>query len=58
MIKFKGDAVLSIWSSFVAGESIQVLTQRAVACALEQVERLHGWDTGQGVKLELHLGLG
>jgi class 3 adenylate cyclase len=58
VIKFAGDAVLSIWSSSVAGESIQVLTQRAVACALEQVERLHGWDTGQGVKLELHLGLG
>ena len=27
-------------------------------CGLEQIEKLHGWDTDTGVKLELHLGLG
>ena len=31
---------------------------RAIACALEQVDKLHNWDTGEGVKLQLHLGLG
>ena len=50
--------MLSIWSSSVSGEDIDTLTLRAVACALEQVEKLHNWDTGEGVKLQLHLGLG
>ena len=58
VIKFAGDAVLSIWSSSVSGESLSVLTLRAIACALEQVDKLHNWDTGEGVKLQLHLGLG
>ena len=58
VIKFAGDAVLSIWSSSVANESIETLTLRATACALEQLEKLNHWDTGRGVKLELHLGLG
>ena len=36
-----------------------MLTQRAVACGLEQIQQLHDWDTRHGgVKLALHLGLG
>ena len=59
VIKFAGDAVLSIWSSNTSGEGLETLTHRAIACALEQIERLHNWDTGEGgVKLQLHLGLG
>ena len=58
VIKFAGDAVLSIWSSNTHGESIEMLTHRAVACALEQIQTLHNWDTKEGVMLQLHLGLG
>ena len=58
VIKFAGDAVLSVWSSNASNENIQTLTHRAVACALEQLDKLHNWDTKVGVKLQLHLGLG
>ncbi|KAL1511572.1 hypothetical protein AB1Y20_006366 [Prymnesium parvum] len=58
VIKFAGDAVLSIWSSSASGDRIQDLTRRAVACALEQIEKMHHWDTKEGVHLQLHLGLG
>ena len=58
VIKFAGDAILSIWSASAADESLETLTLRAVSCALEQVEKMHNWDTGEGIKLQLHLGLG
>lgn len=29
-----------------------------MACALEQIQRMHNWDTQEGVRLQLHLGLG
>ena len=37
VIKFAGDAVLSIWSSNTSGEGLETLTHRAIACALEQI---------------------
>lgn len=58
VIKFAGDAVLSIWSSSASGDPIEELTRQAVACALAQIEAMHGWDTNEGVRLQLHLGLG
>ena len=58
VIKFAGDAVLSIWSSNVSGESLEQLTNRACTCAIEQLHRMHNWDTGRGEVLQLHLGLG
>ena len=42
-------AVLSIWSSSTHGESLEALTHRAVACGLEQMRRLHNWDTKEGI---------
>ena len=61
VIKFAGDAILCTWSSRVSGESLQLCTQRAAACAVEQLsgaKKLHMWDTGEGVKLALHIGMG
>jgi len=58
VIKFAGDAVLSIWSSSAGGDRIQDLTRRAIGCALEQIKQMHNWDTKEGVHLQLHLGLG
>lgn len=39
VVKFAGDAVLSMWSSS-RGESLEELTSRAAACALEQLRTL------------------
>ena len=58
VIKFGGDAIMSIWSSNTCGESLETLTHRAVACGLEQLQQLNNWDTKEGVMLQLHLGLG
>ena len=58
VIKFAGDAILCIWSSNTSQESLTTLTRRAIACALEQVQKLHNWDTREGVTLQLHLTTG
>lgn len=57
VIKFAGDAVLSIWSS-TSGESIEDLVAMASACALEQLRLLDHYQGGFDTTLRLHLGLG
>jgi len=57
VIKFAGDAVLSMWSS-TCGETLGELVCRASACALEQLARLDHYQGGFDTTLRLHLGLG
>lgn len=57
VIKFAGDAVLSMWSSS-SGEGLEDLVARASACALEQLQKLDFYQGGFDTTLRLHLGLG
>mmetsp|Transcript_28497 Transcript_28497/g.70232 ORF Transcript_28497/g.70232 Transcript_28497/m.70232 type:complete len:2756 (+) Transcript_28497:51-8318(+) len=57
VIKFAGDAVLSMWSS-TSGETLAGCVARASACALRLLEKLDFYQGGFETTLRLHLGLG
>ena len=52
VIKFSGDAISIVFAESIGGMS------RACACAVDLHRNLNGFDTGVGVNLSLHIGLG
>ena len=69
VIKFSGDALTilfeakpgdcgSAWAGCQGHDPVTLAVLRASACCLELHKRLHNFDTGEGVLLTLHIGIG
>ena len=56
IIKFAGDAVLTIWPA--VEDDLATATQRAAQCALSIQSRLHNFPAAEGVQLTIRIGLG
>lgn len=56
--KFAGDALLVVWDTAKFNGNMPRCVMVATHCAVKATQTLHNYDTGQGVKLSLHSGVG
>lgn len=58
IVEFTGDGIIAVWPTPLSNEDLPTLTYRAAQCGLLAQQMLHGYTSGDGVRLSLRIGIG